>query len=362
MDRTDRDTHRMAVDRPVCWAAVLRWACGVLLCGGAAVDGGTVRLVPAARVQQREVHLGDVATIEGFDSAGQERLEGVLLSAAPPLGEPLQLTADQVRERLRETGVNMAFVLLKGASVCVVHRQDRGGSGAVRAAADGDGPRPTLGDCVRQAITARLADYGGELLLDIDPRFQDLLELSEPRHTFQIRFRSDRRLGPLDLQLAICPAGQDCRTQRLVVQASLRKAVVVASTNLQRGTVIGADDVTLEPRVFNRLGQIGVSDPAAVIGQEARRAMHLGDMITSGDLKSRVLVRSNELVRVRSMGDGMVLQNAARALDCGGLGDVIEVKNDDSNDAFWVRITGLRQAQALTGSAALAGGESGETP
>jgi flagella basal body P-ring formation protein FlgA len=111
--------------------------------------------------------------------------------------------------------------------------------------------------------------------------------------------------------------------------------------------VISSTDVALERRTFTSFQGIGVTASNRVVGQEARRIIHTGQMIKASDLKPKVLVKRNELVRISSTGGGVVLHTAARALQSGALGDVIEVRNEASKQTFWAQVTGLRQAQAV---------------
>lgn len=70
-----------------------------------------------------------------------------------------------------------------------------------------------------------------------------------------------------------------------------------------------------------------VSDPAAVVGREARVTIYAGRPIRAGDFRAPALVERNDIVRLRYRSGGLVIEADGRALGRGAAGERISVMN-----------------------------------
>ena len=351
MKRKDCDNQLIGPRRPVrLWPVTA--GCVLVLCCALQVQAGSIRLHSKALIDHDPIRLGDLVLLEGFSADQTALLKELVVSDAPGSGQDKIVTLTEVRSQLLAAGTNMAEVCLKGASRCIVRRptelpvlsEDKPNSLPV----SGSGER-TLRSHIAKFIEERLVDYGGSVALDFERATAPLLMLSEPEYTFDIETRTSRRLGNIQLLVTIGHGQGQPKTHRVPVSASLKKEVVVALNSIIRGRIIARSDVMLEERVFTKLDKIGMTDPASVIGQEARRVLGVGEMLTSADIKSKILVKRNDLLSVRSINGGIAIESTATALLDGALGDIIEVRNEASEKTFWARVTGLRQAEALAG-------------
>ncbi len=351
MKRKDCDNQFIRPRRPVRLRPVAAGSVLVLCCA-LQVQAGSIRLHSKALIDHDPIRLGDIVLLEGFSTEQTLVLKELVISEAPAAGQDRILTIKEVRSQLLSAGTNMADVCLKGSSRCIVRRPTelpaQPGDKPNGTPAPGSGQR-TLRAHIASFIEQRLAEYGGTVELDFERATAALLMLSEPEYTFDIEARTSRRLGNIQLIVTIGHGQAEPQTHRVPVSASLKKEVVVALNGITRGRIIARSDVMLEERVFAKLDKIGLTEPANVIGQEARRVLRVGQMITGGDIKSKILVKRNDLLAVRSVSGGIAIESTATAIVDGALGDIIEVRNEASEKSFWVRVTGLRQAEALAG-------------
>lgn len=112
------------------------------------------------------------------------------------------------------------------------------------------------------------------------------------------------------------------------VAASVANAeVVTAARPLPAGTVIAANDVLLSD------GQAGgaAHDLAQVVGQELRRTVYAGRAIQVADLGAPALVERNQTVRLTYRQGGLAILTEGRALDRGGVGEIVRVMNTSSH-------------------------------
>lgn len=115
--------------------------------------------------------------------------------------------------------------------------------------------------------------------------------------------------------------------------------VVVAAADLPRGTVINAKDVRLVEKDITRLRE-PFRETAPLLGKGLRRAIKAGEVIQQGVLATLPVVRRGELVTLTVRSGALVLSANGAALDNGGLGETIRVRNSSSQKEVLGRITG----------------------
>lgn len=108
-----------------------------------------------------------------------------------------------------------------------------------------------------------------------------------------------------------------------VVPGHLAAETVVAARMIRAQEILGPRDVAvIEDSVSGAL-----SDPSAVIGQEARTNLYAGRAIRSGDLGPPALIERNQTVVLNYHHAGLAITTEGRALGRGGVGERIRVMN-----------------------------------
>ena len=98
---------------------------------------------------------------------------------------------------------------------------------------------------------------------------------------------------------------------------------LVATRTIRAQTALTAEDVTAVA-----MGIPGaLSDPATVIGQEARKVIYAGKPILAQDLGPSAIVERNQIIPLAYSAGGLSILTEGRALARGGVGDVIDVMN-----------------------------------
>jgi flagellar basal body P-ring formation protein FlgA len=145
------------------------------------------------------------------------------------------------------------------------------------------------------------------------------------------------------------------RTRALVMAASALCAAphlpavaetLVAARTIRPAEVIAARDVALVP------GEIpgGLSDPAEVVGLEARVALYAGRPIRPGEVGPAAIVERNQIVLLVYRRNGLAITTEGRAMGRGGIGDVIRAMNLASRSTVTGMI-GPQGALHVSGSA-----------
>lgn len=115
---------------------------------------------------------------------------------------------------------------------------------------------------------------------------------------------------------------------------SMSQKIPFISRNIQKGTVITQDDVELKDFPKNKIGNDYITEISEIIGKAANKNLNKNNPIFSGDIKNPVIVTKNSTVSAIYKNKAIEVKALAVALEDGGAGDVIRLKNFDSGKQF----------------------------
>jgi len=133
----------------------------------------------------------------------------------------------------------------------------------------------------------------------------------------------------------VCP-----QQWRLYVPVKLQRPqrVLVLTRSVAAGEVVGADVLVQQTRDTSRIVGTALSEPAAAIGQVARRALAAGSVLTAAHLRAPRLVRRGESVVLIARHGGALVRMAGRALGDAGAGERVSVLNLSSRRTIQGRV------------------------
>ncbi|EIC22166.1 flagellar basal body P-ring formation chaperone FlgA [Thiorhodovibrio frisius] len=106
--------------------------------------------------------------------------------------------------------------------------------------------------------------------------------------------------------------------------------VVVAASPMSRGSMVTPADVKLERRETGGLLSSYFDDLSDAVGMQVRRSLRPGDVVTDSHLKTPLWVERGQLVRILSENPSIRVSMSGEALEDGGAGDRIRVRNRSS--------------------------------
>ena len=106
--------------------------------------------------------------------------------------------------------------------------------------------------------------------------------------------------------------------------------IPVLSRTIAGGDVVTPDDLDWITIAKDKLPKASLTDPAQMVGAEARRRLAPGRVLTSRDVGPPRLVRRGQPVRVVYADGGLQLTALGTARDDGGFGEPIRVINPES--------------------------------
>lgn len=118
------------------------------------------------------------------------------------------------------------------------------------------------------------------------------------------------------------------RYQLLVFLTLFWTGPVTAESLIAARAIVGNSILSeADIRFARRSIEGALSDPAAVVGREARVTIYAGRPIRAGDLRAPALIERNDIVRLRYRSGGLVIEADGRALGRGAAGERISVMN-----------------------------------
>ncbi|MDH3584654.1 MAG: flagellar basal body P-ring formation chaperone FlgA, partial [Phycisphaerae bacterium] len=354
-------------------AAVLT-AAVVLLTAAPAASGDSIELPQQVVVAPGAVRLADLAKLSGDYARG---LADITVIEAGADQDAVAVSLEQVRAALEEHGVNWGRVVLRGrlkmqvridASVAVrsepvdpasaglasdeigvrsnpkapVAIDEVGGTGSVKEEATA---RQVITDWLRQRI---ISEGLAVEPLEWEVRFADAddsaLALSADDYRFELEPMSRDALGRVPLMLRVYDDRRLVTSRRLRVDVKVRRPVVVARSGLTRGRILSPSDLKLEPRWLSSALDPPVEQMADAVGRQLVASVTADGLIRQDHVRSADLVRRGQLVTVRCLSGGLVIKTVARAIEAGGSGEKIRVRNERTREDFMVRVSGPQEA------------------
>ncbi len=208
---------------------------------------------------------------------------------------------------------------------------------------DANPPAPVVAapvDSLHAALTAHIA-----LQSDSDPT-QLRVQLTTPAPdiapgtALRVAAHDGPWIGDLTLTLLINDVPHP-----LTLRVERRAMVVAAQRPVRVGQTLCERHLTLAPAWLSDPNAQPIADPALVLGQRARRALALGDMLTAHDVPGPAVIRRGDAVTVTRTVGNLQLQVIARATRDAGLGETLTLRTD-SGQSLTAVASGLREALA----------------
>lgn len=390
MSRKDCEMNRTEPQRiqtllPMRPVYVVVWVMLVLSIFVADSHAGSVRLWPTAVVVSDSIRLSDLCELKGFDFETEKRISLLTIDDPPQPGGSKYVHIEMIRSVLATGGVNMAMVTMQGAIQCAVTRpantvppapqvvqQTSYTTGHARKNQIHVGNRKknqpfvssihehaenqhsqreiTLRNAVIGFFNRELERYQGRAEVVFDHTSAQVLDLSGPTYTFQIRRRQKIPLGLIPLEVDVLTKGRTVQSIPLMVKVTMIRSCLVARRAINQGATIQSTDVELRSLTFNKVDHLGINDYSVAIGQRAKKFKAAGSMIQRSDIEEVPLVVRGQLVSLTSVSGSVQVVTTARAAANGLLGETVKIRAaDNKRIEFDAIVVGPGKVQIGTG-------------
>lgn len=294
--------------------------------GAARHDALNVMAVPTLR--SGVTALGDVLTLGDLVAGLAADLAREPVFRAPALGETGTIQSHRVLDALRARGVDQV--------------RDRGVVQVVVTRAARRIEMREIEAAIRQGLEARFGLDARQMVLSLDqgaPQVAVEPDLSGEIAAQDLSYDPRSRRVSAVLTLAGSHALK-LKPVRIVGQMMETTDVVLLQRPVARGEIVASQDIITERRPREGMAQDLATEPAAVIGKSARRALQPGQPLRLSDLQRHEIIARNEIVTAVFEAPGLVLTMRGRANEAGALGDLVTVQNLTSKKIVQGVVTG----------------------
>lgn len=327
---------------------------------GTPVWADSIQLTGEARVGTGDVKLRDVARLEGPEA---EKLGDVVVSNLAD--REMFVSIDSIRDLLTKRNTNWGLISLRGYAKCRVQRIEAPaapGPAEIEIAEPAvvvanpkrevvlDGPA-TVKDRIVGLVTKMTDSSRDDLRITFasdDTRLLAQPAVGGDRYEFEPQ--SSTGLGRVPVIVRRWHGERLMATDRVSAVVARRYLAVVAAGTVSRGDTFTSDDVEIKEVFLDQTRGTPMSDLSRVIGQECTAQIRKGAVVFAGGVKSPVLVKRGELMTVRSVAGSLVVKTTARAGEEGTLDQIIQVRNERSRGAFYVKVTGSQEGLVVAGA------------
>lgn len=199
---------------------------------------------------------------------------------------------------------------------------------------------------IREAVSEEVARRTGSVEnyeLELDNGFMTLYVPTDRPATLGIeQLQIDARTQRFT---AVIAAPRNNPVIRRPVAGKLHRVVEVPVPirRIMRGETITERDIEFVEMRSSALNGQAIVEPSMLLGQSAKRTLRTGMPVATNSIEPPVMIEKGSLVMVRARSKNMILTARAKAMESGGMHDVVRVMNMHSNRVIEAVVTGPGQ-------------------
>jgi flagella basal body P-ring formation protein FlgA len=215
--------------------------------------------------------------------------------------------------------------------------------GSASASADAQSCQ-TLRSLITADACTRLGVCPDDIEMTFNPADEKVLSLAAPYFRFNLTPRRVFNLGDVSWDVLIVTDGG---TQKTTIDATARawQTELVVNKPLAFGEVIQDSDVDARRVLVDHVSDEHVLTKDETVGQLAARDLKPGVVMTARLVDPVPLCKPGQLVTVTVQQGGVQIRMVARALEGGGYGQTVRVRNETTQDVLDVILTGPQEAR-----------------
>lgn len=321
--------------------------------------GGTLEVRQEACVFAAEVKLKQVCRWSEADAPIFTPIADLTLLNLSDRAAFHEIGVEQIRQTLRDAGVNVAMINFAGATSCSIRRSDAQADpqqtlqqwldaqqGEAAKTTPPTAPDPnlhTLRDLLIADLSHRLNIPAETLQLTFSPQDERVLALAKPIFKFDVRASRARALGNVSWEVTIL-AGSTSKKLTVSAEAQAWEEQVIAARPLPAHRVLVQDDFAVHRLLVDALPLQPLLRLDQCVGQEVVGDVRPGTLITAELIEAVPLVKPGQLVTITLRRGTVQLRSVARAMEQGSMGQTIRVRNENTRDVLDVTVTGAQEA------------------
>ena len=266
-------------------------------------------------VRQEAIYLSDIATIQGAPRSWVDRASQLKIKAAPPVGEILILSGEEVARKIQQANLGAVVSLNEIPDQIEVAREGRW--------VEREEILGMLESHLRNRIPDRNKDIqvrdlqGGEKIivplgsLSSDPAFP------EQAH----------RGGPLSITMTLRVDGREVQKVRLQARVEIYGPVLASKNQLKRNQEIGEKDVEVVRKNLSLLSADVLTDPREVQGKRMTLTVNSQEVLRTSMIETPPLFKKGDRVILIVENEYFKITTFGEAKEDGRKGERVKLMN-----------------------------------
>jgi len=313
----------------------------VAVCASA-FAGGTVTLKGASRVLAGEtLTLRDIARLDGDAAA----LRDVPVAFGDAERGVVKLNIEDVRRALREAGVELARFAINGSECSVRILPSKPEKRVAEPSIIKAVWSPSTDERSFHArIMRMIAEYSGLAVDSVRATWQgrdhEFLDRTDENVRLVVEPITSEHSARAAILVRVWREDAIVQTRTLRAEIRLKRTTCVSTREIRRGEIITESDLQIV-HGFERPDRNGlIAETAQAVGQIAKKTISKGVALEQRHLEPAVLVERGRPVTLYCMHGSVEIRTVVRAKEDGVLGQLIEVKKNNSRSTIFARVAG----------------------
>ncbi|QDU32687.1 flagellar basal body P-ring biosynthesis protein FlgA [Poriferisphaera corsica] len=316
-------------------------------------DANTIRLHDQITVNGPTVELQEIAEIDGeYASQFAELTVGSFSNVTQ-----LKISMKNVRELLTSEKANWGLLSLVGFQQSVVSLIE-----PLPEVIETQSTEPIISNSVARMtidqpislksfvvkkIAERLKLDSNDLKIEFKSRDSEYLSQSVLGKTYEVSFKGRNTLGRVTLAIRRYELSRVIEEYYIYPSISRKIAGLKANHSFRTGDIIKPGSVQIIDKWIDKQEGEPIQSIDLAIGHAVKRPIREGSFIYPRDIKLPALIKRNQFVSVRAISGRLVVRTTAKALEDGGLNDIINVKHIKTNETYNILVTGRGQGTVI---------------
>ena len=290
----------------------------------------TIKVLENGEVKGPNIHLGEIAQIDGDDPQLVQALSEVVIGKSPLPSRMRVIETQFIKLRLRQKGFNVSAFNLGGSPKINIIR--------------------SYIEIGKKEIQEILSDflYGNVLKGNSSARVKSLdvpdrITLPRGRITYRVSPpKNTRYVGLVPLSIEFSVDGEIQKKVRANAMIEMMVEVVVAKKPLRKHIPITEDDIEVHKMDLAELPHNVITDPEEVLGKRTRRAIGSKTVLRTDLIELPPIIQRGDIVVVVAESNGLRITALGKAKRKGRLGERIPVENFDSKKILHAEVVDSR--------------------
>jgi flagellar basal body P-ring formation protein FlgA len=293
----------------------------------------TISIFEKSEANDADVRLGDIAEIRNGDPSLLQRLQGVVIGAAPLPGKSWRFDVPYILTRLKQSNVDLARIVIQSPEIMEVSTKSIEIS------------KKMIEDIALAFLDNKIPWDKSRVRVKLIQTSENLLLPDRPYTYKVVPPVKTSYLGKVPLSVVFDVQGQPPRKAWATVKIEVETEAIVAQKPLNRNQTIENDDVHAVSMDMADLPANYVSRLEDVVGKKTLRAIGPKEVLRTDIVELPPMVKRNDRVSIVAESESLRITAAGEAKESGIRGERVKVVNLNSNKEIFARVLDSKTVQ-----------------